>query len=539
MRALLLALAGLVASVAPAASATEASPRLVFAQLLTQQDRYSAPPGYLCAADPAGGGQSRASAAGYPFIVQPAYSRDGSHVAYVRGFERGGTIEVANADGSASHAIATGAAAAWPAWFPDGSAVVYEQRVGNAPGFETRLELATLGGPTYDLTSGHHDVAPVVSPDDRHVVFASDRASGNVNALDLFSLDVVTNAIMQLTATPDVSETQPDFSPDGSTLVFAAGPIAAGVTQLATMPVAGGPETALTTASTDGHPRWSPDGSLIAFARGNDVWTVRADGSDARNVTNSPINESDPAWQPVSATPAGGQANCAIVGTPGDDVLVGTQGQDFFYDTDGNDVIYGLGGDDVVYNGPGNDTIHSGDGNDKIYLGPGRNVAYGDAGNDFLNGSATNSPGRTYPPSSSSQRLHGGGGNDTIYGGSGGDVLDGGDDNDLLSAIAGNDILTGGNGSDLLYAGRGDDQLSGGAGNDALWGDSAVGERYAGHDRLTGGTGRDALRGGYGGDLLYAADRARDTVDGGSGTDRGTWDRGLDVVRLVERRSAG
>ena len=52
----------------------------------------------------------------------------------------------------------------------------------------------------------------------------------------------------------------------------------------------------------DGDPAWSPSGRRIAFGTsrdGNDeVYTVRADGSAARNVTIKPSNpDQNPSWQ--------------------------------------------------------------------------------------------------------------------------------------------------------------------------------------------------------------------------------------------------
>jgi hypothetical protein len=44
------------------------------------------------------------------------------------------------------------------------------------------------------------------------------------------------------------------------------------------------------------------------------------------------------------------------------------------------------------------------------------------------------------------------------------------------------------------------------------------------------------LHGGNGNDLVYALDHARDTIDGGTGTDPGTWDTALDIVSRLERR---
>jgi TolB protein len=52
----------------------------------------------------------------------------------------------------------------------------------------------------------------------------------------------------------------------------------------------------------DNFPAWSPRGDLIAFIRkidGNfEVFTIRPDGKDLRQLTNSPGNEAHLAWSP-------------------------------------------------------------------------------------------------------------------------------------------------------------------------------------------------------------------------------------------------
>ncbi|MCQ3932842.1 MAG: hypothetical protein DPW16_20525 [Chloroflexi bacterium] len=49
-------------------------------------------------------------------------------------------------------------------------------------------------------------------------------------------------------------------------------------------------------------PSWSPDGTLIAYnsSRGSnsDIWIMNADGSNPRNLTNSPDNDYWPNWSP-------------------------------------------------------------------------------------------------------------------------------------------------------------------------------------------------------------------------------------------------
>ncbi|MGO1719291.1 MAG: amidohydrolase family protein, partial [Luteimonas sp.] len=89
-----------------------------------------------------------------------------------------------------------------------------------------------------------------------------------------------------------------DVSPDGRQIVFSL------VGDLYRMPIGGGEATRITTGRAwDIQPRWSPDGSRIAFTSdrsgGNNIWTIAANGGDARQVTDESFRLlNNPAWTP-------------------------------------------------------------------------------------------------------------------------------------------------------------------------------------------------------------------------------------------------
>jgi TolB protein len=55
-------------------------------------------------------------------------------------------------------------------------------------------------------------------------------------------------------------------------------------------------------AAADTQPAWSPDGSTIAFNSDRDgnseIYLMNADGSAQTRITDNPSEDSDPAWQP-------------------------------------------------------------------------------------------------------------------------------------------------------------------------------------------------------------------------------------------------
>jgi len=91
----------------------------------------------------------------------------------------------------------------------------------------------------------------------------------------------------------------PAYSPDGKRIVYrTAGPDGGG---LRIMNLEDGSVTTLT-SGYDTFPAWSPRGDLIAFTRkanGDfDIFTVRPDGKDLRQLTYSKGNDAHPAWSP-------------------------------------------------------------------------------------------------------------------------------------------------------------------------------------------------------------------------------------------------
>ncbi len=105
---------------------------------------------------------------------------------------------------------------------------------------------------------------------------------------------------------------QPYEAVTTGTLVFQSD--VGGRPKIFTIDVATGQLRQLTTGTDwrDESPRWSPDGQFIAFSSNRahygpepesgtpdlDVYVMRADGSDLRRITDDPGNDNDPSWTP-------------------------------------------------------------------------------------------------------------------------------------------------------------------------------------------------------------------------------------------------
>lgn len=89
-----------------------------------------------------------------------------------------------------------------------------------------------------------------------------------------------------------------DLSPDGSTIVFDF------LGDVYTLPIDGGEAKEITSGlAWDMQPKWSPDGKHIAFtsdrAGGDNLWTIRADGSGASQISRENFRlVNSPAWTP-------------------------------------------------------------------------------------------------------------------------------------------------------------------------------------------------------------------------------------------------
>ena len=93
-----------------------------------------------------------------------------------------------------------------------------------------------------------------------------------------------------------------DVSPDGREVAFDL------LGDLYTVPIGGGEARAISTGHAwDMQPRYSPDGNEIAFTSdrggGDNIWTVRRDGSAARQITKEDFTRSTrPTGRPTAIT---------------------------------------------------------------------------------------------------------------------------------------------------------------------------------------------------------------------------------------------
>jgi Tol biopolymer transport system component len=133
--------------------------------------------------------------------------------------------------------------------------------------------------------------APAISPDGRLIAYVSDEAEpGN---LDLY-VQQIGGQPLRLTHSK-TSESLPDFSPDGTSIVFQR---FTGTWELFTIPTLGGAERRIGVGM---EARYSPDGKSIAYTTPvlkSEVWVVPAGGGEPRRVGASMWTAMLPTWSP-------------------------------------------------------------------------------------------------------------------------------------------------------------------------------------------------------------------------------------------------
>ncbi len=140
---------------------------------------------------------------------------------------------------------------------------------------------------------------PDFSPEGSTIVFGG-APSGSTN-VDVWAIDLESGQLRRLTDAPGLDRF-PAWSPDGTKIVFQSS--RAGIAQVWVMDADGSDQTQLTfdPVPKDQLPDWSPDGTRIAFVEqtypsGGDIWVMNADGSDAYPIT-SRADKLGTAWSP-------------------------------------------------------------------------------------------------------------------------------------------------------------------------------------------------------------------------------------------------
>jgi len=265
------------------------------------------------------GGEPIGLGRGYLEGGRPTYSPDGREIAFAKETPKGSRIWITDVyrrnlrefktdthpdpvfkDGSWRGRVDEGA----PAWSPDGSRIAF---VSNASGSSDIWVVRQDGSNPTQLTSDLAIVSsPNWSPDSSQLVFAASRSGSRSRDIWLVSADGTSQRkLTNLTGYED----SPAFSPDGTRLVFmsTADPArrSALALNLMIINVDGTGLCQLTTGNfRDYQPSWSRAG--VVFHRSSqvggiccDLWLIQPDGSELQGLPGT--SGSNPVWSPNGA----------------------------------------------------------------------------------------------------------------------------------------------------------------------------------------------------------------------------------------------
>ncbi len=228
--------------------------------------------------------------------AHPAWSPDGTRVAFAAPADGHDEIDVMNADGSAPTRLThTKTGASSPAWKPDGKQIAYVTFDNNHP--EIDVMNADGSAPTRLID---YAADPAWSPDGKSIAY--------VFAGEIYKADADGSHPVKLTTihawVGTIDSYDPAWSPDGKSIAFTLY-IKAHDT-LYVMAADGSNVVRLTPEGdiNQRSPTWSPDGTQIAFSyygSGNDdIFVMAVDGSNSANPTRLTrgYSASQPAWSP-------------------------------------------------------------------------------------------------------------------------------------------------------------------------------------------------------------------------------------------------
>ena len=194
-----------------------------------------------------------------------------------------------------------------PEWHPGGEIFVFKSNRGEEDHIFKLYTLIPGEEPVLVQTDRIYHGYPGWSPDGNQMVFNSyDPEIEGTGEMDIFVVNLSSGESIPVTANSDFDDSG-RWSPDGNFISFHSSRSGdldvwkVAVTENGT-PI--GEPVRLTPGDSNEHcPRWSFDGEWLVYEidreEGTDVWVMRADGSDARQITNDDYDDGYPGWSPT------------------------------------------------------------------------------------------------------------------------------------------------------------------------------------------------------------------------------------------------
>ena len=194
-----------------------------------------------------------------------------------------------------------------PEWHPEGGIFVFKSNRGEEGHIFKLYTLIPGEEPELVTTDRVYHGYPGWSPDGSHMVFNSyDPEVEGTGEMDIFVVNLSSGESIPVTTNSDFDDSG-RWSPDGNFISFhssRSGDLDVWKVAVADNGTPIGEPIRLTPGDSNEHcPRWSFDGEWLVYetdrVEGTDVWVMRADGSDARQITDDNYDDGYPGWSPT------------------------------------------------------------------------------------------------------------------------------------------------------------------------------------------------------------------------------------------------
>ncbi len=243
----------------------------------------------------ADGANAQAVLASNEPIISPAWSPDGSRIAYVSFDQKKPIVVVQNlAQGTTKVVASYWGNNSAPAWSPDGSRLAVTL---TRDGISQIYVIPAAGGePRRMATTPAIDTEANFSPDGKWIAFTSDRGGSP----QIYRMPAEGGPAQRLTF-EGTYNVRPRFSPDGKSIAFVQRE--SGRFRIAVLEIDTGQVTVLTDGRLDDSPSYAPNGKMILYeaqenGRGQ-LAAVSSDGRVRQRLVSSAGDVRDPAWGPL------------------------------------------------------------------------------------------------------------------------------------------------------------------------------------------------------------------------------------------------